>query len=538
MLRILLLLLAIAQAAPVQPPGPAGTCEIHGRVTDKDTGQPIARALVHLHNAGSRERFVARTDDAGRFRFTGLGPGQYSGIVIADPFRPTHDTGSLSGAPGRPLVLKEGEVREFDVALPRTFAVDVRVVDEWGDPLSGIRLSGRSPQGGGGSMMMWNHTTDDRGRQRVFGLQAGNYIFCAESGSTGRSSDVRREALLRTCHPSALDEEEARPVRVDRSDLGEIEIRMRTGRTFTVAGRILDAAGAPAAGTSVTLAKHFSGGSTGSGMQPADGDGQFRIPGVPPGEYVIEVSIGGPDRPEQRRPLERALVPIRVKEDDIDLVVRLQRTVDVSGRVVLEDPAAPFVPTPNYGPMSVWSRVVEGGEIITGSLESNVVDKDKQFTLRRIFGRRTIEVVNVPRGWYVKSIRYAGNEVIDEAVAFKDSTEPAIEVFLSNRGAAITGRVTDDRGDPVAGAQILMFAADPARMSWKFPESARATRTGEFRLGPVRGGDYFVVAIPGDVRPIQEGESRRLERLAAVAERVTLGDLDERSVDLRVVIER
>jgi len=34
------------------------------------------------------------------------------------------------------------------------------------------------------------------------------------------------------------------------------------------------------------------------------------------------------------------------------------------------------------------------------------------------------------------------------------------------------------------------------------------------------------------------GESTRLQRLAAAAERVTLSDLDERTVDLRLVIER
>lgn len=66
-----------------------------------------------------------------------------------------------------------------------------------------------------------------------------------------------------------------------------------------------------------------------------------------------------------------------------------------------------------------------------------------------VYGRRTLELVNVPRGWYVKSIRYAGNEIIDGPTTFKDSEEPAIEVLLSNRGAVVTGRVTDDRGNPV-----------------------------------------------------------------------------------------
>ena len=273
-------------------------------------------------------------------------------------------------------------------------------------------------------------------------------------------------------------------------------------------------------------------------LQTADGEGQFRLPPVQPGDYVIEASIGGPDRPEDRRPLERALVPIRLDDTDINVLVRLERTVDVAGRVVLEDPAAPFVPTPGYAPMSVWSRPVADEKIVAGGHESGVVDKDRLFTLRRVFGRRTIELVNVPRGWYVKSIRYAGREIIDEPTSFKASAEPAIEMFVSNRGAVVTGRVTDDRGAPVPGAMVFMLTADPARMSWRYPESTRASRTGEFRAGPNRGGDYLIVALPADARPIQEGDSRRLQRLAAAAVRVTLGDLDERTVDLRVLVER
>jgi hypothetical protein len=37
---------------------------------------------------------------------------------------------------------------------------------------------------------------------------------------------------------------------------------------------------------------------------------------------------------------------------------------------------------------------------------------------------------------------------------------------------------------------------------------------------------------------VQAGEWDRVARLAAAAERITLGDLDERALDLRVVSER
>ena len=539
MLHALVLLLGLAQAPPPAQ-DPARTCEIRGRVTDKDTGQPLARARIQLHNRDSQEQLSTRTDDTGQFRFTGLLPGQYSGIVEQGRFEATHSLGFLSSDAGRPIVLKDREVREINVALARTFAITVRVVDEWGDPLSGIMVTANAPQQGSRNAMMWNHATDDQGRQRVFALTPGRYVVCAQTDLVGMSRSARADALLRTCYPSALDEAGASLVRVDGSDVGEIEIRMRTGRTFTISGRVVDASGAPAPSVHLSLSKNWSGGSASTGMsQSIESDGQFRLSGVQPGEYAIEASLGGPDRPEHRRPLERAFVPVRVGDADLtDVLVALQSTVEVSGRVILEDPAAAFSRAPGSGPLSVWSRLADDVGSGGGSHASGLVGDDRRFTIQRAYGRRTLEVVNVPRGWYVKSIRYGAREIIDEPTMFKDGVEPAIEVLLSNRGAVVTGRVTDDRGNAVQGATVLMFETDSQRMLWRFPSLTRASAAGEFRLGPVRGGDYFIVAMPANVQPIQPGELTRLQRLAAVAERVTLGDLDERTVDLRLVVER
>jgi hypothetical protein len=103
----------------------------------------------------------------------------------------------------------------------------------------------------------WAHATDDHGRLRIFGLQAGRYIVCAETDDLGFSdrpdSSRRREGLLRTCYPSAADETQAEVVRLDRSEIGELEIGMRRGRTFRISGRILDASGSPASGASAGL---------------------------------------------------------------------------------------------------------------------------------------------------------------------------------------------------------------------------------------------------------------------------------------------
>src|SRR6185436_19688788 len=96
-----------------------------------------------------------------------------------------------------------------------------------------------------------NQRTDDRGRMRIPGLMPGRYVVCADTWDIGGTETVKnpvRERLLRTCYPSAANEADAEPIVVGSRPVEEIEIRMRRGRTFTISGIVLDAAGAPAAG--------------------------------------------------------------------------------------------------------------------------------------------------------------------------------------------------------------------------------------------------------------------------------------------------
>jgi hypothetical protein len=57
---------------------------------------------------------------------------------------------------------------------------------------------------------------------------------------------------------------------------------------------------------------------------------------------------------------------------------------------------------------------------------------------------------------------------------------------------------------------------------------------GTFRIGPGAGGEHLILALPPSTPALQEGEWDRLARYRAAAERVTLGELDERLIDLRL----
>jgi protocatechuate 3,4-dioxygenase beta subunit len=392
---------------------------------------------------------------------------------------------------------------------------------------------------GGVAFSSWNRTTDDHGRLRLFGLDRGSYILCVEVDAL-RSTQTpnpgsRRERLIATCYPST-DESQAEAVSLEDVDAGEVEIRMRLGRTFTVSGRVVDASGAPAPHAMVGLARFTANSSSGTSL-PVDAEGSFTLAGVQPGEYAIEATVGGPDRPEHRQPLEAAFLPIRVDADLEGLVVSMTRGVDVSGRVTLEDSATELPRPPGSGVMFI-ARLADDRLPGTGSSRHARMRDDRTFTLEGMFGTRVLAVENVPRGWHVKSIRYGAKEIADEPVEFKGGPDaPIVEIVLSNRGAVVTGRVLDDGGNPARGARVVVLWAG-ARAGARPVAETRVSSTGVFRAGPVRGGDYLVVALPASAPPFQLAEWDRLARLAAVAERVTLGELDERVLDLRVVTER
>lgn len=534
MTRVMLALLLLAQAAEQ-------TGEIRGRVTDKETGRPLPYAQVMLREEALNLQRSAVTDDAGVYRFAGLPPGQYGGLVDPGPYRTGYDFQPLiASAKPNPIDLPKGAVREINVALPRTAVVPVRVVDEFGAPLSEVRLAvyGWPGMNRTGSSMF--HGTDDRGRTRISGLRPGRYVICTDTfttGSTETATNAVRERLLRTCYPSAADESNAEPVTVGVSPVEEIEIRMRRGRTFTVSGVVLDASDAPAAGALVALTTFRPGSSSGSAGFQVLPDGRFRISNVAPGPYGLEVSIGGAHRPGERRAREAAFVPIRVADADMDdLVVTLNKGVDVPGRFVLEDPAQEL-PTPQGSGLTIDARLAEDFLSGSGSRIHTYARPDRTFTLPEVFGSRALEFRGVPPGWYVKSVRWRGDEVIDTPIDFaRGDAAASLEVVLSSRGATLTGRVIDDRGNPVRGGYVLLLRADGDRVNDSAVEAVTSA-TGGFRLGPLREGEYVAVAFGSRVSPLQPGDRIRAAKLAALGERVRLSEFEERALDLRVIKE-
>jgi hypothetical protein len=527
-------LLPMSQAPPAAPR--AESASIRGRITDRVSGEPIPRAVVTVSPADGRSRMTSTiTDSDGRYVFAALSPGRY--FVRADP--PLFRARSVGAPYTRTastveiLTLTPGDKRtSIDIALQRGYAITGRVVDVDGEPAARVHIVARRTDGGARGE---DRQTDDLGRFRIFGLSPGRYTVCAELIGM-RSIQVRSEVAqpIPTCYPSATASEESQPVDVKSADVDDIEIRLVRSRTFTVSGTILDSNGVPAENAQIDLETRITGGSSSTGIGGGPG-GRFVMRNVTPGDYIINASIGGLNRPAERRELEIASMPITVGSGDLDVVLTMSRTASIPGRIVFEGVSAPPPRDPGYGPMIVFANFPDGVQR-SGVRTSATVEEGMTFQLPDMFGPRVLDVVNMPSGWVLKSITYKGKDVTDRVADLQAGIEPGtIDVVMHNRGAVVSGRVVDAGGNPVR-ARVVMIPVDRLRSLglYTLETALSSTTSGTYGFRPQRAGEYAIIALDL-AEPIPLERNRTLfDRILKSGQTITLDENERRTVDLRI----
>ena len=94
--------------------------------------------------------------------------------------------------PGATFTVRAGEdIRDLTLTLPAGVAIEGRVMDEAGEPLSRMNVIAARVMAGTDVAQRVGHepaTTDDLGRYRIYGLEPGEYVVAVE----GRSVPVTR----------------------------------------------------------------------------------------------------------------------------------------------------------------------------------------------------------------------------------------------------------------------------------------------------------------------------------------------------------
>ena len=534
-----------AQRANEEPP--RGSSVIRGFVVAADSGAPIRRAQVRAFSAESRDTRVTTTDDQGRFELKELVGGRYTVTASKGGFVTLQYGQRRPSEQGTPLDVAEGRALDkVGIALPRGSVIAGRIVDEQGEPVTGAQVRALRYGYAGGARRLTNaggsganDRTDDQGSFRLFGLTPGEYIVSAALRGGPMSAvdgDDEPSGYAPTYYPGTPSVADAQRITVGVGEESPAVIFALTlTRLVRVTGRVLNSQGQPAAGATV-MAMATASDSPGRMGMPGTGrgsqvrpDGTFELTGIAPGSYTINVrERGGPDG-------EFGGVPVVVGTADLSgVAITTGRGATASGRIVTDQDVPP-----SFGPNQVRVMAVaatgEPGGFFGGGGGPGRTNDDFTFELRGLADTRLLRV-SPPAGWALKAIEHEGADITDTPLDFRGGGDVRnLRVVLTQSLTDLSGLVTDDRGQPLIDATVVVFPDDEARWGGtsRYIRAARPDQQGRYQfrgLPPYQG--YLVAVVQG----LEDGQANDPEFLATLkpaARRVSLGAGETKSFDVR-----
>jgi hypothetical protein len=448
----------------------------------------------------------------------------------------------LSAVVPRGVTLRDGEqFDKADFSLPRGGAIEVRLLDEFGEPAPGLQVQLSQVEYAGGRRRLMprgsagtSARTDDRGFIRLHGLAPGTYYVSALSGAFAEQAETG--GFAPTYYPGTADLSAAQPVRLGIGQELPLSFQLTPARMARISGRVVDATGKPSL-ASVTLSSADSAGLSEFFVTRGESepDGSFVFRNVPPGRFTLQaygaqVVAGAGNLGAS----QFGWLPLIVDgTDQRDLTVRVAEGASLKGRVASDDAGgATLNPRDVYVtalPVQFDSAPVGGGP------PPFSMQDDGTFEVKNLSGHRLIRVSVRNPGWTLKRVTRNGREITDEVVDFTKGNVEGVEIFLTSRVTSITGRVTDEKGNEVSDYAVLVFAADRAKWTdrSRFIALGRPTQDGTFLIAGLPPEDYFAIALPA-VQGSQWQDPEYLRTLEDAAIRVLLGEGEAKAITLRL----
>jgi uncharacterized protein (DUF2141 family) len=265
-----------------------------------------------------------------------------------------------------------------------------------------------------------------------------------------------------------------------------------------------------------------------------DAAGAFVFAAVAPGAYSLRATRspqggGGFD-------LYWVDMPVAVGGDDIEnLAAMLVPPLRVTARSQF-DGSAPR-PATQTGRFTSVPFMLEAVDRLPGSPTgmAAISSVDGSFTLNGFQpGRYRVRVPDSPAGWMFKGAMLDGVDVSETPFELKHDVSDLVLLF-TDRWSGMSGTV---QGPGADAATVIAFTTDV--QAWTGPatnrrrlRSARVNATGQFGIGSVPPGDYYVVAVR-DEDSVGWRDPAVLEALARVATRVTILEGEHKTIDPRI----
>lgn len=542
----------LAQGPPPPPPPPVnpmmgpgtpktGTARLSGRVTTLDNGRPIRRALIRASGPDLPEGKTISTDAEGRWELRDLPGGRYTISVSKGGYVTLAYGQQRPNEPGKQVTVENGKVIEkLDVALPRGSAVTGRVLDEFGEPVTNVRVvAGQYRMMNGQRRLMplaSNDTTDDLGQFRLHGLPPGDYYVWTQPQSftfVGSSED--RSGYGQTYFPGTLNPAEATRITLSLGQEAQnVLIALAPTRIANLSGTVTTSNG-KAVGMGMMMLRSLAAPDV---VRPGIvRDGAWTISGVPPGEYQLiaqfipnleQVATTGSTRSLDG--VESTFQNITVSGEDITGLALTTSAGGTARGVVRFEGAAPT----GVKGATVRGLDLRGMEITL--MTGGGIDAEGAFELKGLVGLKMLRVFGLPPGWWVKSVAHEGSDVTDSPIDFGTGRDiSGIEIVLTQNMGELSGTVQDQKGTAVTNYSVVVFSPDSTHWTTqsRFVRTARPDQTGRFTVGGLPPGSYLAVALEY-LEPGQETDPEFLERLKALGSPVRVAGAEKKPLVLKL----
>jgi hypothetical protein len=521
-------------------PNPTGTAVVRGRVVRADTRQPLRRAQVQVTGGSLRSPITATANARGAFEIRELPAGRYRVTARRAGYLTIENGQRYPGEAGMPVDLPSGGEIEVAFAMPRASVVAGRILDETGDVVAQASVSLLQPRWFEGERklaMIGRATSDDAGEYRITNVLPGEYVVMATVRETwtARTPEPVVLGYAPTYYPSTTSGGDAGRVQVEfGQEVTAVDITLIPGRTASISGTAQLADGSALGGGTLVLTQRIAGPTALSTMTIANArigpDGRWEFREIPPGHYEIGLAAGSAPQGTYVLRQSVSLSGVNVSALTLSPVV----PAAVSGVVRTDDGSA----LPRGLPLRVLPETLEPGQRRTPSAAGNegAVATDGTFTITSVPpGRTLLRMQALPPGWGVSQILVGGRDHASTPIdAGAGQRIDDVQVVVSRRLPAVSGRVVGDDGEPAYGT-VLLFPVDPAAWveSAGTLHHARPDQRGSFRIEHVRPGEYFAIALEY-VPTWQVTDPELLNGLRSHASKVTVAEEDSEPLTLRV----
>jgi hypothetical protein len=425
-------------------------------------------------------------------------------------------------------------------------------------------------------------TTDDRGVYRIYGLMPGDYVVSSMMPPGVRQSDVtalsgaqiddalvelqRRTrpgspagaarpaeavvspgsyALTPVLFPGTPSPDAASKITLAAGDERDgIDFIVRLTRMATIEGVVIDG-GNPIKPLIINPTgfemPSLTGAAPSFSWQVTPTGRSFKYTNVVPGRYTITAESAAPG-------VAWARTEVEITGDDVSgITLVMQPALKLTGRVVFDGATA--TPPADLSTIALRLESPRGsGTSAVGytrmgqaRIPPAIVGADGRFEIAGVMPDTYRLVATIPgaagAGWWLRSAIVNSVDVLDRPLDFgaAGGDIAGAVVTFSDRQTRLSGTITTSAGQPAPAYYIAVFPAD--RNLWR-PlarriQSARAGTDGSWIVRGLPAGEYLVAAL-SDLTAEDLADAAFLSDLVAAAVKVTLGEGEQKTQDLRI----